>query len=185
METQWKFATPPPQVEDVQNDRHSQRRSQTIPLPSHHIPKTRSEHQLSEDMAAAEWRDLCMFYRVVHGIKERQTANSQLPSLRHPPAMTTCQEDETFTNMDYSRNVDRYRADTVTPNPPLSIEGSPQTQDMFFGGFLGDKPSATPELSGAHDEWSISGYEGTMTPPRVPIVETEKDEDDGIFNMDL
>lgn len=48
--------------------------SQAIPLPKSHVARTNSELQLYEDMNAAEWRDLSMFYRVVHGIKQRQQA---------------------------------------------------------------------------------------------------------------
>ena len=53
-------------------DETVQGRSAMIPLPSYHISKTESEHQLCEDLAEAELRDLCMFYRVVNGIRERQ-----------------------------------------------------------------------------------------------------------------
>lgn len=46
--------------------------TQTIPLPTSHIPRTQSELQLREDMVEAEWRELRMFYRVVNGIQRRQ-----------------------------------------------------------------------------------------------------------------
>jgi hypothetical protein len=48
------------------------RKSQSIPLPASHLHRTQSELQLSEDMEAAERRDLNMFYRLVNGIRERQ-----------------------------------------------------------------------------------------------------------------
>lgn len=46
--------------------------SLAIPLPASHIQRTESELQLSEDMAAAEYRDYCMFNRLVSGIRQRQ-----------------------------------------------------------------------------------------------------------------
>jgi len=46
--------------------------SRAISLPATHIPRTQSEQQLRDDTAAAEWRDLCMFHRLVGGIRERQ-----------------------------------------------------------------------------------------------------------------
>ena len=46
--------------------------SRAISLPASHIPRTQSEQQLRDDTAAAEWRDLCMFHRLVGGIRERQ-----------------------------------------------------------------------------------------------------------------
>lgn len=49
-----------------------------IPLPPTHIPRTKSELQLAEDMHAAEWRDRCMFQRLVTGIRERQAALESL-----------------------------------------------------------------------------------------------------------
>lgn len=43
-----------------------------IPLPAYHIRRTESEVQLYEDMAIAEYRDRCMFNRLVNGIRRRQ-----------------------------------------------------------------------------------------------------------------
>ena len=45
--------------------------SKPIPLPSTHIFRTTSELQLQEDMVVAEYRELCMFHRLVEGMKER------------------------------------------------------------------------------------------------------------------
>mmetsp|Transcript_3148 Transcript_3148/g.4191 ORF Transcript_3148/g.4191 Transcript_3148/m.4191 type:complete len:235 (+) Transcript_3148:101-805(+) len=47
-------------------------RSLAIPLPESHIHRTESEQQLCEDMAMAEYRDRCMFNRLVSGIRRRQ-----------------------------------------------------------------------------------------------------------------
>jgi len=46
--------------------------SNAISLPPSHISRTHSELQLCEDIAAAEWRDFCMFHRLVSGIREKQ-----------------------------------------------------------------------------------------------------------------
>jgi len=48
-----------------------------ISLPSSHISRTRSELQLSENIATAEWRDNCMFHRLVNGIREKQAEQIQ------------------------------------------------------------------------------------------------------------
>lgn len=50
----------------------AQSSSKAISLPASHISRTPSEQQLRDDTAAAEWRDLCMFHRLVGGIRERQ-----------------------------------------------------------------------------------------------------------------
>jgi hypothetical protein len=43
-----------------------------IPMPDYHIQRTESELQLNEDMAMAEYRDKCMFNRLVTGIQQRR-----------------------------------------------------------------------------------------------------------------
>uniref|UniRef100_A0A7S0FVD3 Uncharacterized protein n=1 Tax=Minutocellus polymorphus TaxID=265543 RepID=A0A7S0FVD3_9STRA len=48
-----------------------------IPLPSSHIPRTKSELQLREDTAAAEWADLAMFHRLVNGMRSRNQKQLQ------------------------------------------------------------------------------------------------------------
>ncbi len=52
-------------------------RATSIPMPSYHIRRTDSEAQLFEDMAVAEYRDRCMFNRLITGIRQRQ-AHQQL-----------------------------------------------------------------------------------------------------------
>ena len=49
-----------------------------IPFPPTHISRTSSELQLVEDTQAAEWRDLCMFQRLVGGIRQREHAHRYL-----------------------------------------------------------------------------------------------------------
>mmetsp|Transcript_21300 Transcript_21300/g.31368 ORF Transcript_21300/g.31368 Transcript_21300/m.31368 type:complete len:215 (-) Transcript_21300:245-889(-) len=46
--------------------------SDIIPLPKCHIRRTPSEQQLYDDMANAEWREECMFRRLVNGMQRRQ-----------------------------------------------------------------------------------------------------------------
>eukprot|EP01083_Nonionella_stella_P119400 356881_1 len=46
-------------------------------LPSYHIHRTDSEAQLFEDMAVAEYRDRCMFHRLITGIRNQQTSQQQ------------------------------------------------------------------------------------------------------------
>lgn len=60
----------------IQEHGQKQRKmSHTILMPQSHRPRTNSEEQLIEDMATAERRDLCMFTRVVNGIRNRQLSN--------------------------------------------------------------------------------------------------------------
>jgi hypothetical protein len=48
-------------------------RSPSIPLPKNHVSRTRSEVQLCLDTEEAKQRDLEMFYRLVNGIRARQS----------------------------------------------------------------------------------------------------------------
>lgn len=54
----------------IDGDSHS--RSPAIPLPKTHIRRTESENNLTENMRLAEFRDQCMFNRLVNGIQKQQ-----------------------------------------------------------------------------------------------------------------
>ena len=56
---------------------HPKSLSKPIPLPCTHISRTTSELQLTEDMVLAEFREMCMYHRLVEGMKERQQALEQ------------------------------------------------------------------------------------------------------------
>lgn len=54
----------------IEGDSHS--KSPAIPLPKTHIRRTESENNLTENMRLAEFRDQCMFNRLVNGIQKQQ-----------------------------------------------------------------------------------------------------------------
>jgi len=160
-------------------------------MPRSHIPRTNSEAQLDEDTAAAEFRDLCMFYRVVNGIRDRQASNSM---------ETDDQLDDDFGIQKSGGNsiISRHHShpnqslDAVTPYQS-SNEASPHAY-TYFEGYLAQQPCPGVEPNSiveGGDDWSISGYDDpeTRTHHRqndVPIVEADDDnEDDGVFNMEL
>lgn len=126
-----------------------------------------------------------MFYRVVHGIRERQTTNRMQRFDQPGTVMAICPEEECFapTRNDFMSA----RGDTVTPNPP-SNEASPHSP-VHVGAYLAsDAPSVPNDAMVNDDEWSITGYDGPQNPPPIPVVERDEDEDggdDGIFSMDL
>jgi hypothetical protein len=47
-------------------------KSQALPLPPTHIIRTESELQMEDNAAEAEWRDYCMFQRIMVGISNNQ-----------------------------------------------------------------------------------------------------------------
>lgn len=76
---------------------HPKSLSKPIPLPCTHISRTSSEMQLTEDMALAEFREMCMFHRLVVGMKERQQALEQ--------NMTSCHD---IYRKDFSQGFHRH-----------------------------------------------------------------------------
>merc|ERR1740139_226861 len=52
--------------------------SLAIPMPASHMKRTESEVQLHENTAVAEYRDQCMFNRVVRGNRDRQQQRNVL-----------------------------------------------------------------------------------------------------------
>lgn len=160
-------------------------RSSSIPLPRSHVARTDSEVQLSSDQAAAEQREIDMFYRLVQGIRNRQAGShiqeaSRRPPLHHPPSA-----------LQPSRVIDE--------SPPLAfynafgwpVESGPS---MFL------QQSQGPVVDTA-DSWSITGFDGPAShDPFSPISgvttgqtspldvcedDEDLDEDEGIFDMDL
>jgi hypothetical protein len=51
--------------------RQKKRKSKSIPI-TNHISRTESEIRLAEDEAMAEYRDICMYNRIVTGLSRRQ-----------------------------------------------------------------------------------------------------------------
>lgn len=187
------------QRRDSDVNRH---RSKTIPLPSSHIARTQSELQLSEDMAAAEWKDLCMFYRVVGGIREQQ--QQQQCSHGAPIAAqkslhtTTIQERQSkpvrdWTGKDVTSTVDPTAR--VTPFestehvPSATSTTSPRDTFIPYPQSLLLKSPRRSNDSG----WSITGFEdddqggGTSLSQPLALIgqDSSELEDEAVFVMDL
>jgi len=156
-------------------------------MPRSHVARTNSEVQLREDTATAEWRDLCMFYRVVNGIRERQASNSI--------GIDNQFDGDNFgRRRDSSGNIIMPRScfqhnqplDAVTPYQ-YPNEVLPQTD---YEGYSNQQENTSthrvPLCSEKDDDWSISGYEDQeVSFGEIPIVEDDEDEDDGVFSMEL
>lgn len=162
-------------------------RSSSIPLPSSHVHRTESEVQLFHDQAAAEERDLNMFYRLVNGIRKRQL-HGQSRQNEDPssiPALPRRVIDESPTEAATSAAVAWY-----TPNGPVLPLQTQQVPPM-----------------GPSSSWSITGSFGYCAtndpfssnlagPPPAPTHSQEDqqdadnddallEEDEGVFTMDL
>lgn len=94
-----------------------------IPLPAYHIRRTESEVQLHEDMAVAEYRDRCMFNRLVNGIRRRQQRHYES---QHHQCFHNRQSHGPTPTMKRSRHTHkdllRHTHNTI-PNLPDTVQG--------------------------------------------------------------
>ena len=163
-------------------------RSKTIPLPRSHVVRTQSELQLSEDMAAAEWMDLCMFYRVVGGIREQQKcSNGALIHEQHRTERLSPERKPItdWTGKDVSSTTDT--AARVTPFETTEEASSPPSHQGKFLPY--PQPLLlTPKRNSSDGGWSITGFEDDPQEnnPLAVIDQAMCDDDDmAIFVMDL
>jgi hypothetical protein len=149
-------------------------RSSSIPLPSTHVARTQSELQLYLDEEVAEQRDLNMFYRLVNGIRERQSS---------PTRYLDATSERSIAGIYHTRLASH-------------VEGCEQTCSL--------DPDATPKWSSLHstrqvsegsphDEWSISGFDSSQhDQPNANAInnialhcEEDDEDDEGVFSLDL
>ena len=69
-------------------------RSQSIPISSKGMHRTPSEIQLCQDEALADYRDYCMYSRIVDGISRRSSANYENDACIANIQRTRCQPPE-------------------------------------------------------------------------------------------
>jgi len=166
-------------------------RSSSIPLPSSHVHRTESEVQLFHDQAAAEERDLNMFYRLVNGIRKRQlqgrSGQNEDPS--SIPALPRRVIDESLTEAATSAAVAWY-----TPNGPVLALQHQAQQGPPMG------PSSSWSITGSfgygatNDPFSSNVAGSPLAPSHSQEDQQDADnddaldlleEDEGVFTMDL
>lgn len=159
--------------------------SRTIQFPSSHVTRTQSELQLSEDMAAAEWKDLCMFYRVVGGIRKQQEQHLSstvggvpIHQEQHKPRHNPVRD---WTGKDVSATTDT--AARVTPFD--SSEGS-SPQDRKMTPYPQSLLLKSPRRSN-DGGWSITGFDDDpQDTSRLALIEQDEDMcEEEVFVMDL
>lgn len=144
-------------------------RSSSIPLPSTHVPRTESELQLSHDQAAAEQRDLHMFYRLVNGIRNRQAQEPSATSIPYHPLPLPRVIDESPPK---GSNALAWQVGNNEPSPLLHQQRS---GSWSISGF---------DCSGSNDPLSPSANAGPSIQPEDED-DALLDEDEGVFDMDL
>ena len=78
--------------------------TQAIPFPPSHVPRTKSEIKLHEDIAVFEWHDICMFNLLVNGMKRIQAKR-----LEHLHRSSSSSTNDSFVSDAYSDlNIEQY-----------------------------------------------------------------------------
>jgi len=146
-------------------------RSSSIPLPSSHVTRTQSELQLSQDQEMAEHRDTNMFYRLVNGIRERQTGPDE--------------------DMDMACSPDKHIAGIVKAKfsrnqPEIAADDDDSQNWQMLHATLGRVSEASASDG---NEWSISGFDSqheSNAVTRSSIFHHEaEDHDEGVFSLEL
>lgn len=197
--SQHKQASPTPRSSGTTVDNHP---SRPIPLPRTHIPRTISEVQLREDIAVAEWREMCMFHRLVEGMKERQQAQQH--------GTSCCGSQDSTAHPSSTRQLPK----TITPQEsPVFVDDSDRSaflvEMLYRASELGDLTTETsttgPTITSSSSatansnkqqqqqaqlvrdsDWSLEGFAfSSITATTSSFVHNDDKEDEGIFTLDL
>jgi hypothetical protein len=157
------------------SSREQSSRSSSIPLPSTHVSRTQSELQLCLDEEVAEQRDTLMFYRLVNGIRERQSSPTQ-----------DCDEtsERSIAGIYHTRLASH--VEVCEQNSSLDPDDTPKWSPLRSG-------IRQVSDGSSHDEWSIGGFDScqheqpnanAMTHIALHCEEDDED-DEGVFSLDL
>ena len=181
-------------------------RSASIPLPSSHIDRTQSEIQFDMDQAAAQQREISMFYRVVHGremkkrCQQQQEQEQQLCQQQQQQQSSAGyrapQESQTISDYPVKMVsqdllpalIHRHHSDCCDGNHPCAGQAHPRKEQVAYPTIEDDDHS---------EDWSITGYDSVYYPPptsrrqQLHYLQDDDDDDDnchdvqGIFDLDL
>eukprot|EP00553_Chaetoceros_curvisetus_P012328 CAMPEP_0204641572 /NCGR_PEP_ID=MMETSP0717-20131115/51211_1 /ASSEMBLY_ACC=CAM_ASM_000666 /TAXON_ID=230516 /ORGANISM="Chaetoceros curvisetus" /LENGTH=250 /DNA_ID=CAMNT_0051662253 /DNA_START=421 /DNA_END=1173 /DNA_ORIENTATION=- len=118
---------------NVVPDRSHVDRATSIPMPSYHIQRTDSEAQLFEDMAVAEYRDRCMFNRLITGIRQRQVHQQVL---HYETQHHQNRHNQRFELPIRAQHQQQQQQQTYTQQPPRRVRHDvpmlPQTRNLHL-----------------------------------------------------
>jgi hypothetical protein len=147
-------------------------RSSSIPLPSTHVTRTQSELQLHLDEEVAEQRDTNMFYRLVNGIRERQSSPTR--------DMDAVSSEMSIAGIYHTRLASH--VEVSEHNCSFDLTETPEWKML----------NSTRQVSdgSTNDEWSISGFDSSQheQPNAIAIAlhgEEDDEGDEGVFCLDL
>jgi len=162
-------------------------------VPRSHIPHTESELQLHENMADAEWRDICMYDRLVRGIYERYykvTTGTYEQSISVVAIKTMEQSLENIESTRRQSCASSLQIQGVTPSSSTESSLSSSLHEK-------DELNNDMQQLESEQEWSISGFENIdcersadlkssgSTINTFEMEHSDDDEDTDIFNLEL
>lgn len=168
--------------------------SRPIPLPPTHIPRTISELQLREDMAVAEWREMCMFQRLVAGMKERKESKQMMTPLDS--------RDSCLKQQQQGAAIPILTPKMITPQESPSAyhnttgDATAQLADLLCQASNISEMSVTTKTAGSSsalkhrqqrvhsNDWSVEGFHGTTIESSIAANDVGDDNDE-IFSMDI
>lgn len=156
--------------------------SKAIPFPQTHIARTDSELQLAEDKATADWRDLCMLYRMTNHICETQQSNL-LPGYELLP-----RKDSEDTSKSEPTETNRMVRSRQIHSEGLLIDGtsyasshlesssncaSPHRESYFYEEVFREGDCINQEVHQNEDtnekEWSVCAYKNELRFPALLV----------------
>ena len=169
----------PKSVKYDRQDSHANRQlSSSIPLPSSHVIRTQSELQLSEDMAAAERRDLRMLYRMLRGFRERQNSHAMIYG-------QSFDRNENSHPLKWKiQEIAAVDAARLTPFES-SVGCSPHQHGERVCDSVASLPPSVRASMQKDNGWSITGFDEDPQEPRQYAIIEEFTSDDAVFEMDL
>jgi len=187
-------------------------KSLAIPMPASHIQRTESELQLHEETAVAEYRDQCMFNRLIRGIRHRQqqcnmvdlshtncdSNRGTIPMVSFPSEFIE-ETERSIGNIISTRNRSaNFSQDAGKVIPADS--GDLQIIEQHNTYHTDERSHILRHPSREFDDWTIGGFDNTVPMPNMihdfSMIQTEaipdmyeSDEysccDDEVFDIDL
>lgn len=136
-------------------------RSQSIPI-SKYIHKTPSELQLCEDEAIADYRDYCMYSRIVGAINKQQTRLADQQDLQY-------QNDETLTNLMKTRQGLKISSQQQQMSAASSAAKEKKERDVVR---ILQKATAVCMVDDADEDWQ-------------PGLSYPEEDGDDVFTLDM
>lgn len=182
-------------------------KSLAIPLPESHIHRTDSELQLHEDMAVAEYRDRCMFNRLVSGIRHRQQLHYNVE--RHAQILNIPYQHQHQTAHNDPRNgctIQRNTSQTTQTSRPPSIQDTERSLENIISTrckpvassvtnntttidaapfFTTQWANNTQVPKSNNDDWAIEGFDSPRSVPHIIQDEDDTEHSDHVFDIEL